>query len=302
MKATRDQLFDHVLIIYNPHASSQRAERIAARLKRRLVRQGIQHIEMAASKQPGHARELANKAARQYAMPLVISVSGDGGYNEVINGLMDAVDAGQAKTPYAAVEAAGNANDHYKVVREKSLALALKRQQVLAIDLLFLEAKAKDFELSRYAHSYIGFGVTPYIARELNKSHLTRWQELQMLARMVAKFPPFEIQHPDGNSEKLDSLIFSNIRRMAKVLQVAKQTKPDDGTFEVVKHPHQRRRTFVLTAVKLAVRGRKSSQKTTRYRFTLPHAQAVQFDGEVVQLPAHCQVTITCKPQTLRTF
>ncbi|MDB5164015.1 MAG: diacylglycerol kinase catalytic subunit [Candidatus Saccharibacteria bacterium] len=302
-KVGHDQPFDHIAVIYNPRSHSQKADKIAARLVRRLKRAGFSNITLADSQHFGHARELAYQVAAKYKTPLIISVSGDGGYNEVINGIMDAKEDGTAQQPYAAVEAAGNANDHYTVLRHKTtLVQAFKRNDVLPIDLLQLEARAADFQLKRYAHSYIGFGVTPYIARELNLQKRTRLQEIQLLASMVAKFPPFLVQFENGTEKAFDSLIFSNIRRMAKVLRVARQTEPDDGSFEVVAHPHQKRRAFVLTAIKTAVRGRKSSQKAINYSFALPEAQSVQFDGEVIQLPAGCEITITCKHHALRTF
>ena len=37
------------------------------------------------------------------------------------------------------------------------------------MDLISISAASQDFELQRYAHSYIGFGITPEIGHELNQ-------------------------------------------------------------------------------------------------------------------------------------
>ena len=66
--------------------------------------------------------------------PLIVSVSGDGGYNEVVNGVMD---AGNDRA-VCAVRAAGNANDHRRVTREQPLADAIVAGDVRRIDLLRL--------------------------------------------------------------------------------------------------------------------------------------------------------------------
>lgn len=294
--------FDRVAVIYNPRSTSRRSEKIARRLVRRLQRAGLSNIRLEYTKRPGHAWELAKKAAARYAHPLIISVSGDGGYNEVINGVMEAVAEGEAGDPVCAVEAAGNANDHYNVIRTKPLIQAIKQQNVLQIDLLLLEAKAKNFTLKRYAHSYIGFGVTPHVARELNLQKLNRWRELQILVRTMAQFRSFQVQFDDGTSGDYDSIVFSNIRRMAKVLRITRQTEPDDGSFEMVRHPHSSKYLLLWSAIKIAVRGPRASQKIKRFSFTLPQPQAVQFDGEVVQLPAHCRVTVSCRHHALKTL
>ena len=81
----------------------------------------------------GHGREIARDAARG-GRPLVVSVSGDGGYNDVVNGLMEA----GADAAYAAVLAAGNANDHRRVTRERPLADAIVDGDVSRLDLLKL--------------------------------------------------------------------------------------------------------------------------------------------------------------------
>ena len=81
--------FDRVALIFNPNSTGD-----APGLARELERQLTQHVPapnvtLQPTQHTGHARDLARNAAR-HGHPLIISVSGDGGYNEVVNGLMDA--------------------------------------------------------------------------------------------------------------------------------------------------------------------------------------------------------------------
>jgi len=68
----------------------------------------------------GHATQLSRSAADS-GRPLVVSVGGDGGYNEVVNGVMQAGND-QAST---AVLAAGNANDHRRSTAEMPIAVGI---------------------------------------------------------------------------------------------------------------------------------------------------------------------------------
>ncbi len=64
-------------------------------------------VDLVPTEHAAHATELSRTAAGA-GSPLVVSVSGDGGYNEVVNGVRQAGNERAA----SAVLAAGNANDH----------------------------------------------------------------------------------------------------------------------------------------------------------------------------------------------
>ncbi len=90
-------------------------------------------VQLCPTEHAGHARDLAAHAAAT-GRPLIVSVSGDGGYNEVVDGVM------QAGNPdvVCAVMAAGNANDHRRTTGEQPLADAIVDGEVRRIDLLRL--------------------------------------------------------------------------------------------------------------------------------------------------------------------
>ena len=104
MVVFRRELFDRIVLIYNPanpRIPRTLAEGVRDDLCRRLP-------DLPVTLQPtrfaGHAHELAAAAAAT-GRPLIVAVSGDGVYNEVINGIMD-VDGSSA---LSAVAAGGNA-------------------------------------------------------------------------------------------------------------------------------------------------------------------------------------------------
>ena len=86
-----DGLLDRVVLIYNPvnrRVPLTMAEAVQADLGRRLPELPV---TMEATRHAGHARDLARTVAAK-GRPLLVAVSGDGVYNEVINGVMEVPD------------------------------------------------------------------------------------------------------------------------------------------------------------------------------------------------------------------
>jgi diacylglycerol kinase family enzyme len=227
----------------------------------------------------------------------VVSVSGDGGYNDVVNGLMEAgVDE---ETPaYAAVLAAGNANDHRRVTRERPLADAIVAGDVSRLDLLRMSVD--DGREPRYAHSYIGLGITPVVALELEKGGKGSVREIVSTIRSFARFRPFEID-TDAGRETFDSLIFANIAEMAKFAELSDEGRPDDGRFEVITLRHAAKWRVLATAVRAALRGLGPQPTARTYRFRTVDPMPVQVDGEVTDLDRGVAVTVEIAPGALRT-
>ncbi len=168
--ATESLPFDRVIVIFNPHSTGkapQMAQQLCTELTRRLPHTPVQ---LCPTERAGHGRELARQAAG-VGRPLVVSVSGDGGYNEVVDGVM------QADNPdvVCAVMAAGNANAHRQATRERPLADAVGAGDVRRIDLLRLTIGAGVGARTQYAHSYIGMGLTPIVAIDLERAAKARY-------------------------------------------------------------------------------------------------------------------------------
>ena len=76
--------FDRIVVIFNPHSTDgpPLAEELHTDLTTRLPEVPVR---LWPTERAGQARDIARQAA-QTGHPLIVSVSGDGGYNEVVDG------------------------------------------------------------------------------------------------------------------------------------------------------------------------------------------------------------------------
>jgi diacylglycerol kinase (ATP) len=99
-----------------------------------------------------------------------------------------------------AILPAGNANDHRRATREQPLADAIVTGSATRIQLLRLSVEGSS-PTTRYAHSYIGLGLTPVVAVEPEKGGKGRAEEALTAVRDFANFCPFEIQLENGSRQ-----------------------------------------------------------------------------------------------------
>jgi diacylglycerol kinase family enzyme len=293
-RAAEPSPFDRVVVIFNPQSTGkapQLAEQLRAELARRLP-----HIpvHLSPTERAGHGRELA-RAAAGTGRPLVVSLSGDGGYNEVVDGVM------QADNPdvVCAVMAAGNANDHRRTTREQPLADAIMAGDVRRIDLLRLTTGTGADARTQYAHSYIGMGLTPIVAIDLEKGGKGSLREIVSVVRTFARFRPFTIELDDGQRHRFDSLLFANIAQMAKYATLSDTDQPDDGRFEVVTLPHTSKWRILAMAIRAATRGLGPQPTATHYGFVTLTPTPLQLDGELLTLDAGTPVHVAIAPGAL---
>jgi diacylglycerol kinase (ATP) len=288
--------FDRIVIIFNPQSTGNAAES-AADLRDELARRlPAVPSDLSPTRHAGHARNLAREAART-GSPLLVSVSGDGGYNEVVNGVMD---AGNARA-VCAVRAAGNANDHRRVTRERPLADAIVGGGVRRIDLLRLTVGTGTAARSRYAHSYIGVGLTPVVAVDLEKGGKGSWREIVSVVRALSRFGPFPIKLEDGRRRTIDSLLFANIAEMAKYALLSVDGRPDDGRFEVITQRRTGKLRVLATALRAATQGLGRQPTATHYAFTTLVPMPLQLDGELIELEKDTLVAVDIAPRALAT-
>lgn len=291
--------YSFIAIIYNPNStgpSKANAEKLARSLRRRMP---SQNIDCMATEHAGHGEELAYDIAKKYKRPLIVSSSGDGGYNEVINGVMRARNQGFQAT--CAVLPSGNANDHRRTLKSQSLLKGILDKKITRIDLLCVAIHAGSKDEQRYAHSYIGFGLTPTIAAELNRHTLNSLKEAWIVLKTFYKLQPFELII-NNTRTRLDSLIFSNIHRMAKVLKLSDKSRVHDGKFEVTFFPHGRKLALVGKLARAAFSHSLPNERTDHYEFTTVKKMPMQLDGEVREISAGAKVRITCHKQALQTI
>lgn len=287
--------YDRAAVIFNPNSTGkapEMAEELVSELGRRLP---DFPVELFPTEYAGHARELAEREARS-GRPLIVSVSGDGGYNEVVDGVMKAGN----DSAVTAVMAAGNANDHRRTTRERPLAEAVVAGKVRRIDLLRLSVG--DPDSVRYAHSYIGLGLTPIVAVDLEKGGKGSIKEIISVVRSFNRFRPFSIRLEDGRTRAFDSVVFANISGMAKFAKLSEDGRPDDGRFEVITLPHTAKWRILGVAIKAATRGLGPQPTATHYEFTPLKPTPLQLDGELLDLSPGVRVSVDIAPKALATI
>jgi diacylglycerol kinase (ATP) len=290
-------VFDRIVVIFNPNSTGpapQLAEELRAALAERLPDTPLQ---LCPTERAGHARELAAQAAAT-GCPLIVSVSGDGGYNEVVDGVMRTGN----RDAVCAVMAAGNANDHRRSTGERPLVDAIVEGGVRRIDLLRLTVGRDSAAHTRYAHSYIGLGLTPIVAIDLEKGGKGSFKEIVSVVRTFAKFRPFTIDVDPGGVRSLDSLLFANIDEMAKYATLSEDSRPDDGRFEVIAVPHTAKWRILGVALKAATRGLGPQPTARHFRFTTVKPTPMQLDGEVIAVEAATPVSVDIAAGALATI
>jgi diacylglycerol kinase (ATP) len=289
--------FDRIVVIFNPQSTGP-APQLAQELKDALAHRLPEiPLQLCPTERAGHARELAAQAAAT-GRPLIVSVSGDGGYNEVVDGVMHAGN----RDAICAVMAAGNANDHRRSTGEQPLADAIVACEVRRIDLLRLTVGSGSDAHTRYAHSYIGMGLTPIVAIDLEKGGKGSLKEIVSVVRTFARFRPFTIDVQPGGPRSFDSLLFANIDEMAKYATLSEEGRPDDGRFEIIALPHTAKWRILGVALKAATRGLGLQPTARHYRFTTLKPTPLQLDREVIALAAATPVCVDIAAGALATL
>ena len=300
--------YDRAILIANPvsrHNGVRAAHRIAAKLA------GKWHIkeEILQTERAKHAEQLAYDDVLNSNRPLVISVSGDGGYHEVLNGVLRA-QRESGNSPVTAVYRAGNGNDHYRALYGRrglrSFAGSLLSGKVQPLDLLHvtlapLEGLVEEF----YCHSYFAVGAQGEAAamlrpRAWSNLRQSAWEYTVLPVRTFVGHQPFELEIA-GETELCSNLSFHNIPLMAKRLMPSRYSHWNDGTAEVLKFGSGRVDVLVNALSALRIIGGLEAEPFEHFSFSLPKGAHAQTDGEARWLEAGTEVTVRTERHAIYT-
>lgn len=287
--------YTSITILYNPKSTG--SSKTLAKQLRKDLRAALpkQAVHMTPTKKHGHGESLAYKLSKASSHPLIISASGDGGYHEVVNGAMRA--QAEGAHPTTGVLPAGNANDHYHAVHDHDVVQAIKAGEAKQIDLLQLQYGDR----TEYAHSYIGLGMTARSGHMLNVHRARRNQliDIWLIAKVILFSGPVEL-YVEGKRRRYDSIIFSNIGKMSKILSLSEVAHPADGKFEVTTARHRSKLWFILHLAKASTMGLHGKRQISEFNFTTTRRTLVQLDGEIITLPSNTTATLTIASKALR--
>lgn len=283
----------NVVIVYNPHSTGD-GKANAKRLAEQLTEKGVK-VALKETTHAGHGEEIAAAYAHEDKEVILISSSGDGGYHEVVNGVL----AHPSTKVTVGVLPSGNANDHYSALGGGALVEAIARHEISTIDVIKVTATIDGKPWVRYAHSYAGIGVTATAAKRLTEERPNIFTEKWIVAHALFSFRYVKLRE-DGELHRYSSLLFGNIDRMSKVIKLSDSTSVTDGKFEMSGirfHSKLRLLAYLLTAATLGLRQARSLH---RYTFGTLSKTPIQLDGEVYTIDADCTVTIESMKQVLR--
>lgn len=282
-----------VVILFNPNSTGP-SEKHAQQLQRRISDRLHIPVHLRPTEYPRHAEEIAAEYTQQSPRGLLlISASGDGGYHELVNGVLQ-----NSKHPpriTTGVFPSGNANDHYHAVHRGDLIERIRTGDTELIDTI----KVTTDEWVHYAHSYVGLGLTPHIVAQLNKTKLNPFIEAWLVIKHLFRRRPVRIV-VHGRRRRYDSLVFSNTNRMSKYLSFSPDARIDDGKFEVTTIKAGKLRDLLASLFKSALVGANTEIHRRRFSFYCPRATTIQLDGEVYPIRAGSHVTVAIQAHSLR--
>lgn len=276
-----------IVIIYNPYStgpSKEQAFQFAKALK--AAKKSID-VTCVATKYAGHSEEMAREYARQNKPYILISSSGDGSYHDMINGVLSVPE----HKIITGLLPGGNANDHYNAIHTEDVIDRMLRAQPTTIDTIRVDTRIDGRPWTRYAHSYAGIGLTSHIGETLTKTKLNRFREAWIVASHFFTHSPVKIMR-NGRTYRYDSVIFSNIARMSKVLALTENASFTDGKMEVTESESKHFLSLLLHFVRGAIGGFKTEVRVKSYEFTCVRKTSIQLDGEVYYVPSWTKVKV----------
>lgn len=285
----------NVLILYNPNSTGD-SKKNAEMLQRELrERQYSGDVKVVGTTHAGHGEEIAAEYAKSGEKVLIVSSSGDGGYHEVINGALSQ-DTSRVIT---GLLPSGNANDHHAEIGSKSIVDKIIENTFQAIDTIKVTAVVNGKTWTRYAHSYVGIGVSPRTAKDLTDERPNIFTEKWLVARSLFSFSYLKIRE-NGKSRRYSSLVFGNVGTMSKIISLSEASSITDGKFEVNSIRFRSKIRLIAYLLRLTTVGVKSVASVREYTFTTIKPLLIQLDGEVYTIDSNTNVRIESVQQNLR--
>lgn len=281
-------------IIVNPTSGRGFAGRMIPSIEEKLKELGLD-FDLVQTERPWHAAELAEKAALE-GYDVVISASGDGTANEVLNGLMKAQAKGKTKTAMGII-AVGTGNDLAYGMNipgnfdECFTVLSENKRRMMDIGLV----TGGDYPEGRYFGNGVGMGFDAAVGFEAVKIRWTRGLLAYLIAALRTVFlyftaPLVQITYDDKSIEQT-SLMTSimNGQRMGGGFYMAPNGDPGDGWLDLcIAASASKLRIFQL--ITYFMKGTQSTQPEVK----TAKARKISITALKGTMPAHCDGETLC--------
>ena len=232
-------IYGPLLLICNPRAGSGSARRGVAELQRHLDARAIEH-EVAFTKHPGHASEIARTALKD-GRRFLVAVGGDGTIHEVVNGMIED-DVPVRADAVLGVAASGTASDFIKTFGIPALpahaAVHLDGPESFAIDIGKVTYESKTGRTTRYFCNVAEAGLGALVARRASSlPHvlgpllypLALW-----LALMSTRKAQVKVDLVDRSYEgPMFNLVVANGQFFGSGMKIAPRAAPTDGLLDI---------------------------------------------------------------------
>lgn len=227
-----------VLIILNPAAGGGTAEQAAPEIERRLNELGVDH-DLVRTERPWHAAELARQAVGD-GVEIVVAAGGDGTANEVLNGLMQAKQAGEG-TAAMGFLCIGRGNDFaygadaLQSVTDGCAALVADHRRTLDVG----RVEGEGLPEARFFGNAVGIGFDAVVGFEAAKLKRLRGFLGYLVAALRTIFlyfraPLTRIEYGNQTVEQRSLMVsIMNGRRLGGGFMMAPEARTDDGQFDL---------------------------------------------------------------------
>jgi len=275
-------------IIANPAAGNGAGERALPRIEQLLRETGLDH-SVVRTEEVGQATKLARQAAREGCY-VVVAAGGDGTVNEVLNGLMEARQAGYP-IPSLGVLSVGRGNDFAASMgipndlEEACQTLLQDHRRTIDIG----RVAGGLFPHGRYFANCVGLGFDAIATIEVKKLPRLGGFPSFLVAVLKTIFvydqAPLATIEFNGQTLSQRSLMISimNGRRLGGGFIMAPDSQPEDGLFDLC-IARQVSRARVLTLLPHFLRGTQASQE----EITTGRARRISITAVDGPLPAQC--------------
>ena len=282
-------------LIVNPTSGRGLGEKSILHIESSLRESGLD-FTLVRTDRVWHARELAEVAARE-GYDVIVCASGDGTINEAINGIMKARKDGFTKSAFS-VLAIGTGNDFAggtgipTNLNDGLKALVANKRKKNGLGLV----KGGDYPEGRYFGNGIGEGFDAAVGNEAIKVRWTRGLPAYLIGVVKTVFLYYnpaqvEILLDDSETIKQVSLMISvmNGRRMGGGFQMAPESMPDDGLFDLC-IAETASKARILGLIPHFIRGTQASQPEVKMR----RASKVSIKSLDKTFPAHADGEFIC--------
>ncbi len=289
-------------IIVNPISGRGLGEKSVARIEAFCQQRGLDY-HLARTERPWHAAELADQAARE-KWDVVVCASGDGTFNEALNGLMQARAAGFNHTALG-ILSIGTGNDFAGGVGiptnlEDSLeTLAQGHRRKVDIG----KVSGGDFPDGRYFGNGIGIGFDAAVGFAALQLRFLRGLPAYLVGAIQTVFfyyspPRLKIELDDETIEQYSLMVsVMNGQRMGGGFRMAPNGDPHDGLFDLcIAETAGKLRIFGL--IPHFIKGTQEGQPEIKMR----RSKKVIVTALQSNFPAHADGEILCQSGTQLTL